>query len=125
MNSFVCEICHLSFASEILLKIHVEICNKFLCACNICNKQFLNTSLLIAHSNVCKKNYICNICKKVLKTKYRFKEHIRTHTGEKPFICMFCHRSYTQSSSLYKHFRNLHLSKTTTIFIKNSYNSQQ
>jgi uncharacterized C2H2 Zn-finger protein len=34
--------------------------------------------------------------------------HLRTHTGEQPYKCKYCERSFSISSNLQRHIRNIH-----------------
>lgn len=51
------------------------------------------------------KRQICQICKKVLSSKQNLKQHLNTHTGQKPFKCRFigCQSEYKHASQLSCH----------------------
>ena len=50
------------------------------------------------------KPYSCPHCDKTFATKCQLTGHARTHTGEKPYSCV-CGKSYTLKSSLNQHER--------------------
>ncbi|KAK5650088.1 hypothetical protein RI129_001117 [Pyrocoelia pectoralis] len=54
--------------------------------------------------------YECHICEKRFKQKCQLRDHFNVHTGDKPYKCDFCNpvRGFTQTSSLYVHFRRVH-----------------
>ncbi len=47
--------------------------------------------------------YKCKLCNYKTPNLYSFTQHMRVHTGEKPFICPICKKPFAQSSSLRKH----------------------
>lgn len=56
-----------------------------------------------------KHHMVCQICLKTLSSKQNLKQHLNTHTGERPYRCKFpgCECSYRHASQLSNH-RILH-----------------
>lgn len=51
------------------------------------------------------KPFSCNICNKSFATKTMVVKHVRVHTGEKPYVCNVCGKAFSQSSSLNTHLK--------------------
>ncbi|XP_031422645.1 zinc finger protein 341 isoform X2 [Clupea harengus] len=47
----------------------------------------------------------CDFCEKVFTKKFDLQQHIRSHTGEKPFQCIVCGRAFAQKSNVKKHMQ--------------------
>ena len=46
----------------------------------------------------------CPVCGLLINSKrFNFKQHLKIHTGEKPFVCAICNRSFRQKAHMVKH----------------------
>lgn len=91
--------------------------------CNICNERYESQLLMLQHrkqhTEVMKKieemtiidrsgqkvAYVCKLCAKTSNNKFRHEEHLRTHTGEKPYKCEKCGISIATSNAMAHHMR--------------------
>ncbi|XP_055508260.1 zinc finger protein 341 [Leucoraja erinacea] len=47
----------------------------------------------------------CHYCDKMFAKNFDLQQHIRSHTGEKPFQCIVCGRAFAQKSNVKKHMQ--------------------
>ena len=52
--------------------------------------------------------YACPFCTTIMNMKSHMEDHIRIHTGEKPFPCPLCDYAGTKKSNLKRHMLTLH-----------------
>ena len=50
----------------------------------------------------------CPVCGRVVLFRSEFEKHMRTHTGEKPFMCHLCSYRSAQRSNLNVHLKSVH-----------------
>lgn len=50
-------------------------------------------------------DYKCTVCNKELLSAYTLANHMRSHTGERPFGCRVCEKFFKTKSNLNEHYR--------------------
>ena len=55
--------------------------------------------------------FACPFCRKIMKSSHNMKRHILTHTGERPFECVHCEKSFILKHHLSYHLRAVHSQK--------------
>ena len=82
VKTHLCPFCHLKFSSDIELLLHKK-----------------------AHLLQDQRNMVCSFCGKYFKRMFQLQNHIRKHTGDKPFVCHTCGKAFSQETSLKTHMR--------------------
>ncbi len=64
---------------------------------------FASRSCLIENESKNDGKYSCSFCKKSFKWRSHWKSHERIHTGDRPFKCEICGKTFTRSDGLQCH----------------------
>ncbi|KAJ8732253.1 hypothetical protein PYW08_014983 [Mythimna loreyi] len=82
--------------------------------CDLCMKHFPNPAEWVRHiqsthtESEGAQNKSCTQCKKTFPSHASMLIHMRTHTGERPFVCGLCNKGFNVKSNLLRHLRTLH-----------------
>ncbi|KAK6169185.1 hypothetical protein SNE40_020284 [Patella caerulea] len=75
--------------------------------CDTCGNKFRDFQVLKVHqlTHTNRRDYPCTFegCEYAFKTRGSLKRHLRRHTGERPFECAKCKRTFTEAGALTRH----------------------
>lgn len=117
-----CKTCGALYLNEKSLKLHERrnACTQESYSCDVCSKIFTDQTLFTEHTKSHPqqeveskveepfdplKKFMCNICPKSFRMMSTLKDHVRTHTGDKPYKCTICGRGFSQNTNLKQHLR--------------------
>ncbi|XP_014471773.1 PREDICTED: zinc finger protein 852-like isoform X3 [Dinoponera quadriceps] len=106
-SPIVCDVCGKTCSNSNSLYVHQKWAHfKPKYECEICKRRMvtqenLDQHILLQHER--KENYVCEECGKSFSENHRLKQHMMTHTGDRPYDCHVCGKSFTRRTAYRQH----------------------
>jgi len=106
-----CTQCDSTFKHEKIYLKHVKNQHTFV-TCELCGKQFSNSAYKKHkrkdHTVPSKMRFYCQSCDKGFILTSQYQDHMNIHTGERPHVCKYCTKTFSDRNNRLKHMRESH-----------------